>query len=137
MRNCELKNDSFSIHFTILLDNDSGIDSRKRPKTVKESELRFFWNRNRHSPNLDRCLSLSHVCKSLTTRVVLLSEHQPSSEQPVPLGQHVRRSGQQTASASGQHPHSNSDPLGVNSIENIFGLRFCLRFHFDSETCLN
>ena len=23
----------------------------KRPKTVEESELLFFWNRNRHSPN--------------------------------------------------------------------------------------
>ena len=27
-RNCELKNDTFSIHFTILLSNNSGIDSR-------------------------------------------------------------------------------------------------------------
>ena len=24
----------------------------KRPKTVKESKLRFFWNRNQHSPIL-------------------------------------------------------------------------------------
>ena len=31
-RNFESKNDSFSIHFTILLANDSGIDSRKKAK---------------------------------------------------------------------------------------------------------
>ena len=30
--NCELKNDSFSTHFTILLANDFGIDSRKNAK---------------------------------------------------------------------------------------------------------
>ena len=30
--NCESKNDSFSIHFTVLLDNDSGINSRKKAK---------------------------------------------------------------------------------------------------------
>ena len=41
IRNC------VSIHFTIILANNSG----QRPKPVKESELRFFWNRNRHSPN--------------------------------------------------------------------------------------
>ena len=31
-RNCESKNDSFFIHFTILLANDSGINSRKKAK---------------------------------------------------------------------------------------------------------
>ena len=31
-RNCDSRNDSFSIHFTILLANDSGIDSRKKAK---------------------------------------------------------------------------------------------------------
>ena len=46
------KNDSFSIHFTILLANIPESIPEKRPKTVKESELRFFWNRNRHSPSL-------------------------------------------------------------------------------------
>ena len=32
MRNCESKNNSFSIHFMILLANVSGIDSRKKAK---------------------------------------------------------------------------------------------------------
>ena len=32
MGNCELKNNSFSIHFMILLANNSGIDSRKNAK---------------------------------------------------------------------------------------------------------
>ena len=49
-RNCESKNDSFLIQFTILLANIFGIDSRKKAK-VKELELRFIWNRNRHSPS--------------------------------------------------------------------------------------
>ena len=51
------KNNSFSIHFTILLANHSGINSRKRPKTVMEPELRFFWNQNRHNPN-GKCKNL-------------------------------------------------------------------------------
>ena len=50
-RNCESKNESFSIHFTILF-WPTILESipEKRPKTVKESELQFFWNQNRHSP---------------------------------------------------------------------------------------
>ena len=45
-RNCESKSDSFSIHFTIYF---WPTILEKRPKTDKESELPFFWNRIRNS----------------------------------------------------------------------------------------
>ena len=48
--------------------------------------------------------------------MVLLPEHQPPEEHPVPLGQQVRRSGQQTASDNGQHPHSSSDPFELQDV---------------------
>ena len=56
-----------------------------------------------------------HRPSSLTMSVRLL-EHQPSEEQSVPLGQQVRRSGQQTPSENGQHPHSNSDPRELQDV---------------------
>ena len=37
----------------------------KRPKTVKEMELRFFWNRNQHSPSTKRALGVMRNLETL------------------------------------------------------------------------
>ena len=50
--------------------NDSGTNSRKRPKTVKELELRFFQNRNRHSSSCRLQTRSKHVTAcSVQTRL--------------------------------------------------------------------
>ena len=50
-RNCDSRNDSFSIHFYDSFGQRfRNRFQKKGKKRVKELELRFFWNRNRHSP---------------------------------------------------------------------------------------